>query len=171
MGPLKVHSLLKKRDEFIVVSELLIEGIEVFEMVRVDNDMLSTKSSHVELLSSDTGEAYSLPNFWYIGSLCCIKGHLVFLKHDVNLSEFLMVTYLFKENLCSFKKFVIKASITTHLRVGLVWFFDESFELGEIFFTTLGISKDEFIINFGFFKGLSSHKQIIDDVICFILDS
>ena len=57
----------------------------------VDDNVLTAKSCHVELLSADTGEADSFPYFWHIGFSGCLESQLVLLQVYISLCEFLVV--------------------------------------------------------------------------------
>lgn len=88
---LKIHTLLEQGDQLLPVAELLVEGIEIFKMIGVDDNVLTAKSCHVELLSADTGEADSFPYFWHIGFSGCLESQLVLFQVDISLREFLVV--------------------------------------------------------------------------------
>ena len=75
----KRHTLLHQLDQFINIAELLIEVKNVFEVIWLHNNMLSTKRSHSEFLGSHTSEANSFPHFWHISFLGSIESILIFL--------------------------------------------------------------------------------------------
>lgn len=62
-----------------------------FEVIGVDDDLLSTESSHSEFLSADTGEADRFPDLGNVSLLGSIVSSLVFLKHNISVSELLVV--------------------------------------------------------------------------------
>jgi hypothetical protein len=85
---------------------------ELFEVIRKDNDLLSTKTGHAEFLSANTCKAYSFPDSRDIslsGSIIC---SLVFLEHNVSLGELLVVVNAFEKDFCRKEKTLVKASFS-----------------------------------------------------------
>lgn len=94
----KTDSNFKERNEFLPVSESLVVLDELFEVVRKDNNLLTAKTGHTEFLCTNTSEAYSFPNSGYISLSGSIISSLVFLEHDVSLSELLVVVDALEED-------------------------------------------------------------------------
>jgi len=91
VSSLEGEALFEEGDEFLIVAKLLVELFELLEMIWLDDNSLSTKSSHAEFLSPDASEANSFPDLRDVGLLGGIEGILELLEHDVGLCEFLVV--------------------------------------------------------------------------------
>jgi hypothetical protein len=106
------HSLLQELDEFLIVSELLVVLEKIFQVIWMNDDLKTTKSSSLELFGSDTSEADSLPNLWDVSFLSSFISSNVVFKHDMNLSKFLIVSNSSEENFGSQEKLVVIASLS-----------------------------------------------------------
>lgn len=125
VSSLEVHARFEQRDQLVEVAELLVEVVQIFKVIWVDDNVLTTESCHVELFSTDTGEADSFPDFRDIGFLGSFKGELVLLEVDVGLSKLLVVGDALVEDLSSLVKLVIEAAVTTVFDISLVRITDE----------------------------------------------
>lgn len=165
VGSLESLSLFKKLDELSHVSELLIMLDDVLKMIWVDDDVQSAELSSSEFLGSDTGEANCLPDLWNICLLCGIISTDVFLVHDEDLSELLVVAKLSEQNLGSLIHLVVEALVTDLLKISLIWFSDEVLEVNEALLSAFGIGINEFRVNYLLLKGFPSHEEELNEVI------
>lgn len=94
MSSFKSLTLFQKGDELSNVSKLFIVLNDIFEMIRVNDDIQSAKLGCSKLFGSYTGKANGFPNFWNIRFFGCIIGLNVLLVHDVDLGELLIVAKL-----------------------------------------------------------------------------
>lgn len=115
------HSLLKKLNELLVVAEFLEVLDEIFKVIWMNDDLETTEGGRLEFLGSDAGEADSFPDFWNIGFLGGFVSGNVILEHDMNLSEFLVVSNSCEKNLCCLEELVFEASFSDFKEVSLVW--------------------------------------------------
>lgn len=120
MSSLQRHALLKEQHELFFVSELLVELQNIFEVIGLNNHMLSAQSSHAEFFSSNTGEANSFPDLGHISFLGSIESSLILPELDIGLREFLVVADTLVQDLSSQVKLIVEAAVTTLLSIGLV---------------------------------------------------
>lgn len=143
----KTDSNFKELNEFLPVSESLVVLDKLFEVIRKDDDLLSTKTSHTEFFCTNTSKAYSFPNSGNISFSCSIVSSLVFLEHDVGLCKFLVVVDALEEDFRRKVETLFKASFSTLEDISLVGLSNEIFELIKVSLSSHGISKNDFTIN------------------------
>jgi len=84
-------------------------------VVRLHNNVLAAECCHSELLSTNACEADCLPHLGHVSLFSCVKGSLVLLELNVNLSKLLVVTIALVHDFSSHEEFIIEASVATLL--------------------------------------------------------
>lgn len=121
VGSLVVHSLLQELGKLLMIAELLVMLNEVFEMIWLDDDVKTASSSSGEFSSSNAREANCFPDFRDISFLSSFEGSNILLKHDVNLSELLVVSNSLEKNLCWGVELAFETSLSHLEKICLVW--------------------------------------------------
>jgi len=162
VGSLVVHALLKELGKLLIVTELLIMLNEVLKMIWLDDDVETTSGSSGELSSSNAGEADCFPDLWDVCLLCSLESGNVFLEHDIDLGELLIVSNSLEKNLGWEVELALEAFFSDLEEISLVWIRNEVLEVSEILISTLGVRVDKFRVDDLFLESLSSHEQELD---------
>lgn len=105
------HSLLQERNQFFIVSKLLVVLDEILQVIRMDDDLQTAQSCSLKFFGSNTCKADSFPDLWdigFLGSFVCLD---VIFEHHMNLGKLLIVSNLLEENLCSSVELIFEASL------------------------------------------------------------
>lgn len=143
MSTLKANTLLEEQDKLFMETVFLVVLDQIFEVIWEDNNLQTAHVGSTELLGSNACEAHFFPDFRNICFLSSLECSLILLQFNENLSKFVVVSNMLIENLGSFVKFVVEASITTLENVCLIWFTNESLKFRQISLSALSICKDE----------------------------
>ena len=169
MGALKVHAGLEEGNKLVDISELFVEGDELLKMVRVDDDVLTTESSHVELLCANASEADRFPDARDVSLAGCLERKLILLQLNVDLGEFLVVVNALVQDLSSQVELVIEAAVSTLFTVSLVGLANEGLKVSEPALATLGVSEDELVIDTLVLELSAGHQEILDNLLRLVL--
>lgn len=142
---------------------------KLFEVIGEDNDLLSTKTCHAEFLCTNTCKANGLPDSGDISLSSGIICSLIFLEHDVGLSELLVVVNALEKDFGRKEKTLVKASFSALEDISLVGFSHEIFEFGQESFTSHSVCEDKFTVDDGLFFVSSGHKKIGDEFFVVVL--
>lgn len=169
VGALERHSDFEETNKFILVPELFVMYDYLFQVVGVNDDLLTTKRSHAEFFCADTGETDGLPDFGNVCLLGRVVGSLVLLEHNVGLCEFLIVVDPLVQNLCRQEKSCIVTAVTAFLDISLVRFAHEFFKVIQESLASHRITENKLRVNSLFFLLLAGHQEIVDQIFVVLL--
>jgi hypothetical protein len=169
VSSLEAHSSFQKGDKFFPVAEFLVVLDNFFEVIGVDNNVLSTERSHSELFSTNTSETDRFPDLGNVSLLGGIVSGLVLLEHNIGLSKLVVVVNSLEEDFSRQVMSSIEATVTTCEDVSLVGLVDEGFKLSEEAFSTHGVGKDKLGVNSLLFLAFASHQQVRDNLFIVVL--
>ena len=166
MGSVKSLGLLKEIDHFISDIILLISVDKFIQMIRVDNNVHTSRVGKLVFTSLDASKAKFLPGLGGVGLLGRFEGSIVLLQSDQARGDLSIVLKVDEDDLSSFIQLVSVASVTSSWEISAVGVAEEVLEVDVL--SGLGEAVKKFGIDHSILGGLSGHQEILGQEFIFL---
>lgn len=163
VSSIESHAGFEQRDHFVLISELLVILRELFEVIRVDDDVETRDGGEFKLSSFNASHSEFLPSLGSVGFLGSVDSLLELFKSDEAGGDFSVVLGRDEEELSCFVEFFIVAAITDSLVVHGVRAGDEILEICDS--VDHCVREDKRVVDRRYLDVVSRHDEELDEVL------